>query len=223
MVGRPARVPGALAKSGRVGLTSPLAKSGWGTAVCGQAAMACLAPPGESPEAASGEGTGLPDVTVLLDDSRLGQCAEPPAREEPVLALVSLNPKTATSYNLRRGKIQVLPDIPLAPGAAGTHHIRCGRDPAHPMAIGDARVSLLHFTIRMRTAPDGSVTLDLMDQSSNGTWVNGQRVGQGKSVPLKAAGGGYYFARSDQLLWSLLSNRTGFLEFPTSSLRPRVT
>merc|ERR1711933_534882 len=47
-----------------------------------------------------------------------------------------------------------------------------------------------HFVIRVRAAPssasDGSraVALDMLDTSSNGTWVNGLRVGKGQRVPL---------------------------------------
>jgi len=134
-------------------------------------------------------GEVLPDATVLVegnngewqDASLLG--AEGMS-EDPVLSLVSLNPRTASSFDLVRGSLTVLPELPASSVAVRTVRVSFGRDAVNTVVLSDTRVSQVHFTVRVRAARGGFVTLELLDQSSNGTWVNGKRVGRGKSLPL---------------------------------------
>jgi len=128
----------------------------------------------------------LPDTTMLFeDDARSSARGESSVVvEQPVLSLVSLNTRTATTVDILRGTLVVLPELPEPSSAARTVRISCGRDPKNTIVLKDSRVSLHHFTVRVRAAPGGRVVLDLLDQSSNGTWVDGHRVGRGKRVIL---------------------------------------
>jgi len=133
--------------------------------------------------------TPIADATVLLEDAcREGVAAgglSARSKEDPVLSLVSLNIKTAASFDLVRGSLAVLPELPSAVAAqAKTVRVSCGRDAGNTIVLADSRVSSLHFTLRVRAAKGGLVSLELQDQSSNGTWVNGRRVGKGRKVAL---------------------------------------
>lgn len=137
----------------------------------------------------------LLDVTVLFEDDKgIGAHAQPeaPQLQEPVLSFVSVNPQTAASFDVLRGSLKVLPEFPscgLARSGSGSSAVRtlrisCGRDPANTVVLRDSRISQRHFTIRVRCAADGVVALDIHDQSSNGTFVNGRRVGRGRRQPI---------------------------------------
>mmetsp|Transcript_106415 Transcript_106415/g.185106 ORF Transcript_106415/g.185106 Transcript_106415/m.185106 type:complete len:413 (+) Transcript_106415:109-1347(+) len=133
--------------------------------------------------------TVLPDATLLMEDdangypcSGLGEA--PGCQEQPVLSLVSLNPRTAATVDILRGQLTVLPELPDQSVAVRTVRISCGRDAANTIVLKDGRISLRHFTVRVRAAAGGRVVLDLLDQSSNGTWVDGRKVGRGRRVPL---------------------------------------
>lgn len=136
--------------------------------------------------------TMLPDTTVLFEDAAAAEAASGAAAaqssnapvEQPVLSLVSLNTRTAATVDILRGMLTVLPELPDASAAVRTVRISCGRDPGNTIVLKDHRVSLHHFTVRVRAAPGGRVVLDLLDQSSNGTWVDGKRVGRGRRVTL---------------------------------------
>uniref|UniRef100_A0A7S1WWK8 E3 ubiquitin-protein ligase CHFR n=1 Tax=Alexandrium catenella TaxID=2925 RepID=A0A7S1WWK8_ALECA len=131
----------------------------------------------------------VPDATVLVEgpeEYALGKTGESVDawNEEPVLSMVSLNPRTAASFDLVRGSLTLLPELPASAAAVRTVRVSCGRDACNTMVLSDSRVSQVHFTVRVRAARGGLVTLELLDQSSNGTWVNGKRVGRARSVPL---------------------------------------
>jgi len=132
----------------------------------------------------------LPDVTVLFDEESAGaaQAVQAPRLQEPVLSFVSVNPHTASSFDVLRGSLTVLPELPNATSgsssAVRTLRVSCGRDPANTVVFRDSRISQRHFTLRVRAAADGCVALDIHDQSSNGTFVNGRRVGKGRRQPI---------------------------------------
>lgn len=134
--------------------------------------------------------TVLPDATMLLEDDaeRKDGCGvgpTPASQDQPVLSLVSLNPRTAATVDILRGQLTVLSDLPEQCGGVRTVRISCGRDAANTIVLKDGRISLRHFTVRVRAAAGSRVVLDLLDQSSNGTWVDGRKVGRGRRVPLK--------------------------------------
>jgi E3 ubiquitin-protein ligase CHFR len=75
----------------------------------------------------------------------------------------------------------------------GTPVLSIGRAESNTLALKDQRVSYKHFLIRaqMRLAEDkenepSCTALELVDLSTNGTWVNNYRVGKGKIVPISA-------------------------------------
>lgn len=140
-------------------------------------------------EAGAEPSSALADVTLLLEGAEGAGLGEEAA--EPVLALVSLNPRTAASFDLVRGADTVLPRLQDASVASRTWRVSCGRDPVNTLVLADPRASLVHFTLRVLETRAGLVTLDLLDESSNGTYVNGRRVGRGRSVPV---------AEGDQIL-----------------------
>jgi len=106
-------------------------------------------------------------------------------KDEPVLSLVSLNSKTAPSFDLVRGSMAVLQELPSSVASqARTVRVSCGRDASNTIVLSDSRVSSVHFSLRVKAARGGLVALELQDQSSNGTLVNGRRVGKGRRVPL---------------------------------------
>lgn len=145
----------------------------------------------DSEDEEGGEGVVAPanltDTTMLFEDAAAAFSAppaDPGPKEQPVLSLVSLNSKTAATVDILRGTLSVLPKLPDPSAAARTVRISCGRDAANSIVLKDARVSLHHFTLRVTAAAGGRVVLDLLDQSSNGTWVDGRRVGRGRRVTL---------------------------------------
>jgi len=99
---------------------------------------------------------------------------------ELALSLISLNEKTATTYDF--------PQSAFADSEVAV--MSCGRAASNAMVLQDARVSSTHFSISVRRipAPKGSkgaqLELELVDESSNGTWVNDNVVGKGNRVPL---------------------------------------
>ncbi|CAE8628762.1 unnamed protein product [Polarella glacialis] len=104
--------------------------------------------------------TPIADATVLLEDAcREGVAAgglSARSKEDPVLSLVSLNIKTAASFDLVRGSLAVLPELPSAVAAqAKTVRVSCGRDAGNTIVLADSRVSSLHFTLRVRAAKGG--------------------------------------------------------------------
>mmetsp|Transcript_823 Transcript_823/g.1579 ORF Transcript_823/g.1579 Transcript_823/m.1579 type:complete len:457 (-) Transcript_823:53-1423(-) len=138
------------------------------------------------------EGISPADATVIIDDGTDGtKEAESWAgvgnrpKEEPVLSLVSLNSKTAPSFDLVRGSMAVLSELPSSVSSqARTVRVSCGRDASNTIVLADSRVSSIHFSLRVKAARGGLVALELQDQSSNGTWVNGRRIGKGRRVQL---------------------------------------
>eukprot|EP00931_Biecheleriopsis_adriatica_P078572 TRINITY_DN52007_c0_g1_i1.p1 TRINITY_DN52007_c0_g1~~TRINITY_DN52007_c0_g1_i1.p1 ORF type:complete len:369 (+),score=54.43 TRINITY_DN52007_c0_g1_i1:35-1108(+) len=90
---------------------------------------------------------------------------------EKLLSLVSLNERTAPTVEFCRSQ--------LIRDGAGTE-ISCGRDSNNNVVLEDKRVSSRHFSIQVRqsaSAP-GAFGLKLVDESSNGTWVNDKLVGK---------------------------------------------
>lgn len=79
--------------------------------------------------------------------------------------------------------------------------LRFGREPGSAVVLDDPRISTHHFTIRVcsrqaqmtgETPPTACLAdadtwaIELVDESSNGTWVNNRLVGKGSSVRLHA-------------------------------------
>lgn len=127
------------------------------------------------------------DTTVLLEEepSHLVEEEKPPRGE--VLALVSLNHATAASAHLIQGSpLRVLQRLPDDTPAAYVRTVRisCGRDASNTLVLEDTRVSQTHFVVRARMCRGVGVVLDLVDESSNGTLLNGARVPRGQRVPL---------------------------------------
>mmetsp|Transcript_40072 Transcript_40072/g.115556 ORF Transcript_40072/g.115556 Transcript_40072/m.115556 type:complete len:406 (-) Transcript_40072:147-1364(-) len=137
---------------------------------------------GDSEESSEEPEVLAPDSTVLVEGC--STAGTEGWSEEPVLSLVSMNPKTTSSFDLVRGSLTVLPELPASSVAVRTVRVCCGRDPVNTVVVSDSRVSQLHFSLKLRAARGGLVTLELLDQSTNGTWVNGKRVGRNASVPL---------------------------------------
>ncbi|CAK0875273.1 unnamed protein product [Prorocentrum cordatum] len=94
----------------------------------------------------------------------------------------------ASTFDVVRGSFTILPDLPSLSEravAARTLRISCGRAKDNTVVIGDdTRISTLHFVISVCATPGGCVLLELTDQSSNGTWHNGQRMVRGRGVPM---------------------------------------
>lgn len=122
----------------------------------------------------------VPDATVLFDTEAVR--AEPmengPRSQKPVLSFVSTNPRTAVSFDVLCGATVVVQEVPYG-YPVRTLNVSCGRDPANTIVLRDRRISQTHFTVQVRASADGSVALEVRDQSSNGTFVNGKRVGKG--------------------------------------------
>merc|ERR1712194_362750 len=117
-----------------------------------------------------GHGVCGSKCSALTEDQAL--CA-------PLFSLVSLNEKTAATIDVPRSL--------LFPDGAATGNISCGRSDDNTVVIPDPRVSLRHFSIAVlhplgaSSAQDESevaLNLELIDESSNGTWVNDQKVGK---------------------------------------------
>eukprot|EP00927_Polykrikos_kofoidii_P055018 TRINITY_DN49336_c0_g1_i1.p1 TRINITY_DN49336_c0_g1~~TRINITY_DN49336_c0_g1_i1.p1 ORF type:complete len:585 (-),score=61.00 TRINITY_DN49336_c0_g1_i1:270-1994(-) len=130
----------------------------------------------------------------VTDDSRLPSVGtgcrdvqgDPhPPTGEIVVSLVSVNPKASPSFDIARGpRVEVLPELPVSSARVPTMHVGCGRDSRSALVLSDSRVSLRHFLLRVRLSDDSGVVLDLLDTSSNGTWVNGERVARARWMPL---------------------------------------
>jgi hypothetical protein len=101
---------------------------------------------------------------------------------ELALSLISLNEKTATTYDF--------PQSAFADSEVAV--MSCGRAASNAMVLQDPRVSSTHFSICVRRIPapkgssaqSGELELELVDESSNGTWVNDNVVGKGNRVPI---------------------------------------
>lgn len=154
-------------------------------------------PPGRSvAEALSPdeEASVICDRTVMLDSERKvnEQVEEKNKGRAPLLTLVTLNSATACTFDVPLDALTGLKDCSEDSAvAARTVSISCGRNQANTIVLEDNRVSFCHFTIRARAVPlPGAesaclrVALELLDQSSNGTFVNGLQVGRGRSTPL---------------------------------------
>lgn len=129
------------------------------------------------------------DSTILLEETIAKPGVSIPSdAKEPILSMVSVNPKSASTFDVVRGSFTILPDLPSLSDravAARTLRINCGRSKDNTVVIGDdTRISTLHFVISVCATPGGCVLLELMDQSSNGTWHNGQRMVRGRGVPM---------------------------------------
>jgi len=123
----------------------------------------------------------------LMLDKAVTPWTEAKVWRELALSLISLNEKTATTFDFPQS---ALPDSDSA-------DISCGRADSNAIVLQDPRVSSTHFTIHVRrTAARIPATkaemklcgpgleLELEDGSSNGTWVNDKPVGKGNRVPL---------------------------------------
>merc|ERR1719253_494635 len=135
--------------------------------------------------------------------SAIAASVEPPVRDEPErtdqptvlieiaeerrplsrVTLVSLNPTTAANIEVRLGD-----------GQDGAPVLSVGRAEGNTAVLRDQRVSYTHFLLRTPMRPDQApgpedkenarLELELVDLSTNGTWVNNYHVGKGKIVPV---------------------------------------
>jgi pSer/pThr/pTyr-binding forkhead associated (FHA) protein len=114
------------------------------------------------------------DKSAILNETKVWR--------ELALSLISLNEKTASTVDFSQSDL----------ADTGSLDISCGRAPANAVVLQDPRVSSHHFTIKVTCAScveddrphPGDLALELMDESSNGTWVNDQPVGKGRQVPI---------------------------------------
>merc|ERR1719253_1245463 len=135
--------------------------------------------------------------------SAIAASVEPPVRDEPErtdqptvlieiaeerrplsrVTLVSLNPTTAANIEVEPGDRQ-----------DGAPVLSVGRAEGNTAVLRDQRVSYTHFLLRTPMRPDqpredkenAALELELVDLSTNGTWVNNYHVGKGKIMPVKA-------------------------------------
>jgi E3 ubiquitin-protein ligase CHFR len=118
----------------------------------------------------------LAENTEIVDQS--------PSLEKPKQTRVKLASMNASSS----------PDVEVVEELEhGTPVLSIGRAESNTLALKVQRVSYKHFLIRarMRLAEDkeneqSCTALELVDLSTNGTWVNNYRVGKGKIVPISA-------------------------------------
>lgn len=117
--------------------------------------------------------------TIILDRApeiggTLRSCAQL-SHDVPFLSLVSLNERNSSTFDFGRSAFTG------APGAA----VSCGRCASNTIVLEDPRVSLRHFAIRIEwgSGCEGPC-LELVDESSNGTWLNDRLVGKDSRVPL---------------------------------------
>jgi len=123
----------------------------------------------------------LQEAPSMLDKSVI-TWSETKAWRTLALSLVSLNEVTAPTYDFSQSSLADCESV----------NISCGRAETNSMVLQDPRVSSCHFTIRVRRSSpsNGSkrvssgMDIELVDESSNGTWVNDQPVGKGNRVPL---------------------------------------
>lgn len=110
--------------------------------------------------------------------------------EAPLISLVSLNEGTAATVDFF--PLQTAGDRGMALAT-----ISCGRADGLSIVLQDPRVSTHHFSIQARVSTSDAppsrsgtrmvarpVELELEDESSNGTWLNEEKVGKGHRVPL---------------------------------------
>jgi pSer/pThr/pTyr-binding forkhead associated (FHA) protein len=118
----------------------------------------------------------------MLDKS-INIWSETKVWRELAVSLVSLNDKTAATVDFPQSALS----------DSGSAEISCGRAPDNAVVLEDKRVSAHHFTLRVScgSGPDkenqsnpGEMQVELLDGSSNGTWVNDQPVGKGRKVPI---------------------------------------
>ncbi|KAG8901787.1 hypothetical protein FRB99_005104 [Tulasnella sp. 403] len=60
------------------------------------------------------------------------------------------------------------------------HVYTFGRNPSNTIVVAAPKISGRHCEVRLVTEPDGSSSVNLTDLSSNGTYVNGLKVGRGR-------------------------------------------
>jgi len=122
------------------------------------------------------------DATLVLDNEELDK------KQSAIFALASLNTRTAPSAELCWSQLLALS---LAPEDEPV--LTVGRHKDCWVRLGDPRVSVNHFDIvaRRACASEARVGIHelsyecfLNDRSSNGTTVNGDVIGKGKSVQL---------------------------------------
>lgn len=129
------------------------------------------------------------NATVLMDSDGVGNPPkdEGPRSQQPVLSFVSTNPQSAASFDVLCGAVEVVSELQEKGPAAQpvrTLNVSVGRDPANTIVLKDRRISHRHFTLHVRASAEGAVALEVHDQSSNGTFVNGQKVGKGRRLGL---------------------------------------
>eukprot|EP00927_Polykrikos_kofoidii_P079194 TRINITY_DN75984_c0_g1_i1.p1 TRINITY_DN75984_c0_g1~~TRINITY_DN75984_c0_g1_i1.p1 ORF type:complete len:663 (-),score=98.70 TRINITY_DN75984_c0_g1_i1:256-2130(-) len=126
------------------------------------------------------------DETVPVDSFGGSDACRRISEGDVVLSFVSVSPNAAASFDVARGPLlevfATLPDTATRPRVT---QISCGRDVRNAVVFDDSRVSLRHCVVRVLAGRDGrSVALDIVDLSSNGTWVNGRKLTLGQRHPL---------------------------------------
>jgi len=96
--------------------------------------------------------------------------------------LIPLNDKTGTTFDLPQSALS----------DTGEANVSVGRAASNNVVVQDPRVSSHHFSlcVRSRSASKASkgalagLSIELVDESSNGTWINDKPVGKGNRAPL---------------------------------------
>lgn len=131
------------------------------------------------------------DATLIIDSKEdeeegdVGEGLRQP-RRCPLFALVSLNAQAAPSAEVPWSHLLALS---MSPEGNSEPLLTLGRHKDCSVFINDPRVSLRHFEIIARPQSQRETLwyeCILNDMSSNGTAVNGQTIGKGKSVHLRS-------------------------------------
>jgi E3 ubiquitin-protein ligase CHFR len=133
-----------------------------------------------------------PSDTNGRENARQGENARQSENTEIVDQSESLEKPKQTRVKLASMNASSSPDVEVTEELEhGTPVLSIGRAESNTLALKDQRVSYKHFLIRarMRLAEDkeneqSCTALELVDLSTNGTWVNNYRVGKGKIVPI---------------------------------------
>lgn len=118
----------------------------------------------------------LGEAPAITDRSSGAPALDNEAWREIALSLVSLNEKTAATVDFPQSALEDPSGL----------EVSCGRGEDNQVVLQDPRVSVRHFTLHVRlgSGKAGAIELELMDESSNGTWVNDQPVGKGQTMSL---------------------------------------
>mmetsp|Transcript_63838 Transcript_63838/g.113883 ORF Transcript_63838/g.113883 Transcript_63838/m.113883 type:complete len:391 (-) Transcript_63838:170-1342(-) len=119
----------------------------------------------------------LGEAPSISDRASGAPALDKQAWRDLALSFVSLNEKTAATVDFPQSALE----------ESGELHISCGRGDDNQIVLQDPRVSVRHFSLRVCLGASdkaGAIDIELLDESSNGTWVNDQPVGKGRNMSL---------------------------------------